>query len=174
MWFKNTSDKSYEDLWRRYTLVNDWIKAADLKASFIAIASVAVMGFAIDLNKDLNPLELIVFIIVLISSLMSLFMSLMVNLPILKKHSPGPSLLYYGNIANLESGERFHESLMNQDQSNKYLDLSKQIYENSKISYKKMRLLGYIRWPLIVAGSSLAILASGSIDLLVYLIKQIP
>lgn len=165
MW-KKKETLDQEDLWKRYLLVNDWIKTADLKASFIAVASVGLAGFAIELNKDLNPVEGVFFVVSLILSLASLLISLVVNLPILKKQSPGPSLLYYGNIADLDNSKSLHKSLKNQDRERDYEDLSNQIYENSKIAYKKMRRLGWTRWPLIISFASLAILASGCIDFL--------
>lgn len=164
MWNKR-AELDQEDLWKRYLLVNDWIKTADLKASFIAVASVGAVGFAIDLNKDLNPIETIFFLISLTSSLRSLWLSLKVNMPILKKYSPGPSLLYYGNIASLTNAKSLYDSLKSQNGSNKTEDLSNQIYENSKIAYKKMRLIGQAKWPLIVNCASLALLGTGLLDI---------
>lgn len=165
MWHRR-SELDQEDLWKRYLLVNDWIKTADLKASFLAVASVGMIGFAINLNKDLHPVEVAFFIISLIFSMRVLWISLKVNLPILNKHSPGPSLLYYGNVASLAQKELLYESFENQDHEDRCLDLSNQIFENSKIAYNKMQSLGKTKWPLIISAVSITILASGFIDFL--------
>jgi hypothetical protein len=163
-----------EDLWKRLNLVNDWIKTADLKASFITIASVAVLGFLIPLNNNLNVIESFIFLIALLTGLTSLIMSILVNLPVLKKSEAINGLIYYGDIESHRNSESFYQSLSSQSDDDITKDLSNQVYENSRIAFKKMRRVGLARYPFLISCGSIFLLISGVIDFSINLIKQIP
>lgn len=145
-----SEDEITEDqLWKRLSLVSDWIKVADAKSSFLIVISLAVYGYIFKMNDIDQIWEKICISIAFIANSCTLLFAIKANLPRLSKSAESPGLIYFNDIAGIKK-RRFLSNLLNQSGSKSKDDLAEQIYEISQVAKNKMFWLSISRWSIFI------------------------
>lgn len=150
---KNATNEEY-DFFESFQLVNSWINAADNKISIMSAIFFGVYtvigGYNLSFfcsienyNDEKFPtiFALIIFIISNVLFILSVIFCARALIPnISKANNNKKNLFFYKDIASFRNPNDFknHCDKINNEQIK--LDLSEEIYINSKICYKKMKI----------------------------------
>ena len=161
--------KKTEELWQLFSLINSWIKFAEVKATALlaahgVVASVMLSNITIIKNlSSISILNTVILAIGIIAFMVSVCYSIMCVLPQLKAGKPS-SLIYFNHISQFNLSEyedKLDEMLSDKDDYKKQLTF--QIWKNSEVATNKFK------WVAISTISLLITLACGSMLTILYI-----
>lgn len=127
--------------------LNEYIIAADRKASILITGQFAFLGLAATALSNLNQTPRGWFrwfsIGMAVAGVIGVFLAIIVIYP--RTPSPQQGFIYWGNITQYESGESFHEAVASLDDEGAIETLNKENYSLAKVAGKKYE---YLRWSL--------------------------
>jgi len=127
--------------------LNEYIIAADRKASILITGQFAFLGLAATALSNLNQAPSGWFrwfsIGMAIVGVIAVFLAVIVIYP--RTPSPERGFIYWGNITQYKSGEDFHDAVASLDEEEAMETLNKENYSLAKVAGKKYE---YLRWSL--------------------------
>lgn len=127
--------------------LNEYIIAADRKASILITGQFAFLGLAATALSNLNRTPSGWFrwssIGMAVAGVVATFFAVVVIYP--RTPSPEQGFIYWGNINQYKSGEDFHDAVASLDDEEAMKKLNKENYSLAKVAEKKYE---YVRWSL--------------------------
>jgi hypothetical protein len=142
--------------------LNEYIIAADRKASILITGQFAFLGLAATALSNLDQLPTGYFRLFVIATAVFGILAILLSIVVIYPRTPSPSegYIFWGNIRQFESDSGFHEAVAALDDEEAIEALNKENYSLARVAKTKY---SYIRWSLRATIAMVLLASAGGV-----------